>query len=102
MDAKLLCEAEISSSYTGLVWCRVCHNALFNAGVFTSVFRSPNGFQHFGGVTYVTIFKALIMVEEAGSELSLATAMMHSDSLIAHKCLHTNKYKPKIFLSAVF
>ena len=42
--------------------------------VFVNVFCSPNGFRQFGRVTFVTIFKALIMVVEAGFELRLATA----------------------------
>ena len=77
---KLLCEAEVAGSCAGLVSCRVCYNAPFNAGVFISVFHTPNGFRQFGGVTFVTVFKALIMVVEAGFELRLSTAMIISCS----------------------
>ena len=64
-NVKLLCEAGIAGSCAGLVWCRMCHNIPFNV-VFTSVFRLANGFRQFGGVTFVAVFKALIMVVEAG------------------------------------
>ena len=74
-DVKLLCEAEVACSGAKLIWRRVFHNAPFKAKVFTSIFRSPNGFQQFGGVTFATVFKALIMLAEAGFELRLATAI---------------------------
>ena len=31
---KQLCEAEVASSCAGLIWCRVCHYAPLDAGVF--------------------------------------------------------------------
>ena len=73
---KLFCEAEVAGFCAGLVLCMVYHNALFNAGVFTSIFRLPNSFRQIGRVTFVAVFKALIMVVEADFELRLATTII--------------------------
>ena len=85
-DDKFLCEAKIRRSYLRLVRCSVRRNAPFTVGIFFCVFHLPDGFGQFGGVSFMELFKALIMVEEASIKFRLATSIIISGGFFKYYC----------------